>query len=720
MTRQQIVLIIAGLIMAIAATYAQKPGSLPDKDTVRVLDSVTVTARKPLVTRKADRSVINIEGSFLANGFSAFEVLQRSPGLWVSPSGSIRINGGQSVTVMINDVVQRMSSAELAEYLKSLRSEQVSKIEVIPNPPSEYEASSSGGIVHIILKKAKMQGLTGFVGAQYKQQVQDPVYGFSASADYKSGNFYAFGGYNYSKDISHYTVNSSTWYPDASSVQNKGTRDNNNTRHQYRSGLVYDISKAQTLSLQHTGTLNQLVQQFYSAIQYQLPKGTGVGESNTDWLRKPWFSSTTLSYSWNTDTAGSFLKFIADYARNSKQESNTLVTAYTDADMNNTFRTHTPSSTDLYSVQTDYAQVAGAKSIVKAGLKYVYTSRQNTILAEDETAGAWVKNPAASDDFRYSEKLMMAYSSFETKIGRTSIKGGLRAEQTISKGLSIITGESINRNYFSLFPSLFLDHAIEEKKGNSVHLNYSRRIKRPAYNDLNPYRLQASDFGVLTGNPNLQPQFTHSIQAGYTWHREYTVDVYFRYNSNFIALTASTVGERIIENMSKNFPRNIETGISISAPFTPAKGWRADNNLMVFHAYSDLNEQQIRRTSMSFRTTHTYEWKKVADFDMGLEYNSPYTTGNGRMASYFYTDFGVARNILNKKGRLRFYVTDLFNTAREKEFTEYNNTRIDFYQKRPTRTFSISFIWRFNAGKVFTKKKIDPNNSEEKSRMGGN
>ena len=126
-----------------------------------VLNEVTVTAKKPLVTRKADRYIVNVENSYLADGNSGLDVLQKSPGLWVSPNGSIRIRGRQAVTVMINDVVQRMSETELADYLRTLRSEDISKIEIIPNPPAEYEVSSSGGIVHIILRKARKQGLTG-------------------------------------------------------------------------------------------------------------------------------------------------------------------------------------------------------------------------------------------------------------------------------------------------------------------------------------------------------------------------------------------------------------------------------------------------------------------------------------------------------------------------------------------------------------------------------
>ena len=712
-----LLLLAAGLSFTIASAQ-QLPQSVPSaKDSIRILDSITVTARKPLIVRKADRYIINVENSNLANGYSGMEVLQRAPGIWVKPNGAIQITGGQPVTVMINDIVQRMSPMELAEYLKSLRSEDISKIEVIANPPAEYEASSSGGIVHIILKKARARGISGTLSSRYTQQGNRPVAASGAGIDYKTNNLYVFGTYNFTKEQSQYTGSTATSYPDNTYINNTGTRDNNNTRHQYRAGMVYDISPRQTVSIQHTGTANSLVQHFYSAIDYQLPSGKGTGDANTNWLRHPWFSSTSVNYNWNTDTLGSFVKLIGDYARASKKESNTLASAYSDPSLTNSFRTHTPSSTDLYSIQTDFSKVLPAKNTINAGLKYVQTNRHNIVLAESRENEIWVKNPAGSNDFRYNESLLMAYATAEKKWNRTSLKIGLRAEQTWSKGISVTSGESIRRDYFSLFPSLFIDHALNGQKGNSVRFNYARRLKRPAFNDLNPYRLQTNDYAVLTGNPNLQPQFTHNFQAGFVWHREWSAEIYYRLTSNFIAQTASTVNNRVIEHMAKNFPRNIEFGLSLSLPLNIAKGWRAENNLILYHDYSDLNDQQIRRTSVSLRTSQSYQWKKVVDIDMFAEYNSPYTTANARMAEIFYTEFGCARSLLKNKARLRLSFADPFNVVREKELTEYGNTRIDFYQKRPTRTATISFSWRFNAGKLFSKKKIDPNNSDEKSRM---
>lgn len=692
---------------------------LAKKDTARILESVTVNARKPLVTRMADRYVVNVENSFLANGFSALEVLQKSPGLWVSPDGSIRLTGNQSVTVMINDIVQRMSGIELAEYLKTLRSEDISKIEIIPNPPAEYEAAASGGILHIILKKSRQQGVSGAVYTQYKQQGSKPYAATGASLDYKHRHWYLFGNYSYTIDKSRYTGYTVTDYPDNSHYDSRALRNNNNTRQQYRSGFVYDIVPAHTVTLQHNGSSNKLLQYFYSGITNTLPAGSVVtGDANTAWLRKPGTASTTASYAWSIDSLGSALKVIADYTRSSKQETNVVASFYSDTAASNSIRSATPGETDLYTIQTDYNQVLRKKMMVRLGLKYVHTTRHNTVLAEEEEEGRWIKNEGGSNEFLYKEALLMCYGAIEKQVHATSVKAGLRGEQTTARGTSLTSGQVIGRSYFGLFSSLFIAHSLNEGKGNVLQLNYSRRVRRPAYNDLNPYRLQLNDYAVLTGNPDLLPQYTHSLQAGYVWHKEYSAELYYKHTNNFIAATARTINDKVIEHMSKNFPGNTEWGLSLNAPLPIAGCWRSTNSFLLYRAISDLQEVIIRRTSFSVKSVHTVEWKNVFDLDCYLEYNSPYTSANARMAEYFYTDVGMVKSVLNKKLRIRISVSDIFNTAREKELVVYNATRIEFYQKRPTRTAGIALSWSFRAGKSFTKKKIDANNTDEKSRIG--
>jgi CarboxypepD_reg-like domain len=278
------------------------------QNTTELLSDVVVTAKRPLVTRRSDRYIVNVENSILANGNSGLEVLQKSPGIWVNSDGAIRIKGNQPVTVMINDVVQRMTEDELAEYLKSLRSEDISKIEVIQNPPAEFEAAGAGGIIHIILKKARKDGVNGSVYSTNRLQGNKAYSSIGTSLDYKVQQFYLSGGVSLSQDKNSSSAFSNITYPDKSLYNTKGTRDNDNRRQQFRLGIGYDINKNQSIGLQSISIGNQFLNKFYTNSYYEDAIERTNGNAYTNWVRKPLFISTTFNYNWKLDSLGSVFK----------------------------------------------------------------------------------------------------------------------------------------------------------------------------------------------------------------------------------------------------------------------------------------------------------------------------------------------------------------------------------------------------------------------------
>jgi hypothetical protein len=340
---------------------------LPDK---KSLSNVTVTSTSPLVTRRADRYIINVENSFLANGNSGMDVLRRSPGLWVDELGGIRIKGNQPVTVMINDIVQRMSPDELAEYLRTLKSEDISRIEVIANPPAEYEAAGSGGIVHIILKKARKDGMNGSVAVRYTQQGKEPAYGAGGNLDYKAGALYLFGGLNLSTERNTSHITSETIFPDQVRYFGRTIRNNDNRRQGIRLGLVYDISKNQSFTIQSIASATQMYNKFHSDIRFERPADSTSGTNSTDWRRKPVQVSTNAMYTLKTDTLGSVLKLIADYTTGSRKEVNVFTARSKDQTLDDDVINQTPNKTKILTVQADHTQMFPHALQLKTGLKY--------------------------------------------------------------------------------------------------------------------------------------------------------------------------------------------------------------------------------------------------------------------------------------------------------------------------------------------------------------
>ena len=688
------------------------------KGVQNMLKSVSVTRSRPLVERKTDRYVVNVEGSPLADGNTGLEVLRKSPGIWVNNDGSIKIKGNQSVMVMINDVVQRMSESDLAEYLRTLRSEDISKIEIISSPPSEFEAAGSGGIIHIILKKARKDGLLGSLSLLYRQQQDRPAYNGGLTFNYKRKSLYLFGSISAGKDESDYIASTKIRYADQSYYASSTDRYNNNARFMYRAGAAYDLAANQSLSIQTIQTSNKLNQYFDTGINFQDEAEPLTGAASSEWFRRPVLSSTTLNYSLKTDSLGSGLKIIGDYIYSKKTELNKFVSSYSIPQKNSDYRNNTPNNTDLYSIQTDFTKVFRKGLEFKTGLKFAATNRDNEVLNENYVAGNWVLNPSLSNRFIYKEYLSMAYASMEKTMGKVSAKLGLRAEHTRMDGNSVTAGETFNRNYLSLFPSLFMQRRLNESKGSAVYLSYSRRLQRPSFADLNPYRLQFDDYLTQLGNPDLLPEYTHKLELGASFWNSFSADIYYAFTSDKIAQLASPVKGNVIEYQTRNFNNSKEYGFSLNAPLKITKWWTANNALAAYNLKYTLNDFRIRQTTFYANSQHSLKAGNLADLDISVYYTSPYVNANTHVAYQFSADMAISRRFFKKSALLRFYVSDLFNTARERDYTDYSGTRIDFYQKRPTQTFSLAFSYNFSSGKKFSSKKIEQSNDDEKRRIG--
>jgi hypothetical protein len=692
--------------------------SIKLKAEANMLATVNVIAQRPLVERKVDRYIVNVEGSPLANGNSALEVLQRSPGIWVNGEGAITISGNQSVMVMINDVVQRMSSSDLAEYLRSLRSEDISKIEVISNPPSEFEAAGSGGIIHIILKKAREDGLVGSVSSQYRQQVERPGHNLSTSLNYKHKDLYLSTSLSTGNDESEYIAMTSITYPDQGRYASRTERYNNNDKYFGRLAAAYDISKKQSLSLETIYTIATMDQTFDTNISFGNASESLVGLAKSEWYRRPVLSSSTVNYSLKLDSLGSSIKFIGDYVYSTKTEVNDFTAAYNIAERNSTFRNNTPNYTDLYSLQTDFTRILPRKWEFKAGLKLAATQRDNEVLIEDYIAGNWIRNSGLSNRFIYNEDLAMAYGSLTKTHGKLSVKAGLRAEETRMRGNSITGNQTFARKYLSFFPSVFINQKLNETKGTSMFVNYSRRLQRPGFADLNPYRLQFDNFLTKLGNPNLMPEYTHRVAAGTSFGGGVSADVYYTVTTDKIAELASPVSNNAIEYQSWNFNKSTGYGLSLDAQSKINSWWSVNNSFAFYNIAFTLNDFRINQNTWTIRSQHTATIKGFADVEVYMDYRSPYVNANTHVADYSYTFVGLSRRFMDKHLLLRVNASDLLNTAREKDLTEYAGTRIDFYQKRPTRTFGIYLSYSFSSGKKFSDKKIEQSNVEERSRIG--
>ncbi len=684
----------------------------------KLLSAVTVTSQKPLITRKADRYIINVENSILANGNSGLEVLQRSPGIWVNSKGNIRIKGNQPVTVMINDIVLRMSEEELAAYLQSFKSEDISRIEVISNPPSEFEAGGQGGIIHIILKKPMKAGLNGSANIQYTQQANKPLFRTGNSLNYKSNRLYLSASSTFSRDLRFIKETADISYPDKSYYTNTTARNEAISYLQYRLSAAIDLPHDHSMLVQVVRNINRMDQSFLSDIMYAGNAQSYTGIAVTQKTRKPQYGSYTFNYTWKPDSLGTLLKLIADYSNSNKKEKIGFEETYNAPLRNTTYRNDLPFSTAVYTLQSDFTKMLKRKTILKAGIKYASIKRDNTYLREDLFAGNWVLNTGISNRFIYTEKIWMGYTSFEKTVKSISIKAGLRFEDTRADANSLTLSRQFRKHYSGLFPSAFLVKTISEAKGNSIFLNYSRRLQRPALNELNPFRLSYNNYTTITGKSSLLPEYSNNLEAGIQFLKNYSLSFYFTGTRNVIGMLADTGVANNIDYRWENIDHSTEYGFNLSAAVNFTKAWNSLNSVSGYRLSYPGSLDQPGQFTFSFKSIHSIKLSESLIISPTMNFRSAQTFANIHSPASFYADIDLNKKMLNNRLVMRLYFTDIFNSLYEKEESYLSHSHIGFYRKRPTRTAGISLNWNFSSGKKFTGKKIEQGNAEEKGRIG--
>lgn len=678
------------------------------------IKTVHVKAMRRPFERVADRLIVQVEGSVLESGLSTLDILQRSPGIWVDPNGGIRLRGNQSVQVMINDMIQRMSSEQLAEYLRSLPSESISKIEIIPNPAAEYEASGTAGIIRIVLRKNTLDGFRVNLLARYLQQVDDPYYNVGTIVDFKKNKLTLTAVAGYLRNDEYIFASNDISYADQSTYTSSTDRYRESKSYNGRITASYDLADNHSLGFQTILTNNHTDQNFYTDNAHFDLQDTVFKTTFNNWLTRPRQLSSTLNYSWKRDSLGSSVRFLADYVNNKHREENHYTLREVGSSSSQQYINYSPNQTSIYSIQTDWTQYYKHSFNWLAGLKYIGTDRNNEVLRQNLMNDSWIKDDLLSNEFLYKEDLVMGYAAFNYKLDKLSAKIGLRGEKTIVDALSLTSGDRIQQDYFHLFPSIFLQREIGNQ--HSLILNYAKRINRPSFKNLNPYTLQIDDFILIQGNADLKPEIMHRVEGGIQLKNNISLDLFYSYTKDKIAQFTETKDNSMLVYQSRNFAKSTEWGSNLFVPWKLNAWWSGQANATWFQNVFRLEDEDLNQQTFETSLNQYWKVKKWFDASLHLSYSSPRISANTRFAHQFYSSLTLSKRLAKDKAKITFHLNDIFNTAREREWTERKGAFVDFYQKRPTRTFGLSFTYVLSKGKKIEDKKIEESNKEAKSR----
>eukprot|EP01133_Synstelium_polycarpum_P004841 gene4841-5628_t len=702
------------------------------KTSSTALKEVVIDKQRPVIERKADRVIFNLENSISANGISAWDALNKTPGVQTTFDGNIKAYN-KGVLVYLDDRPIRLSGEDLGNYLKSLPSEQISSIEVIPNPPSRYDAQGAA-VINIVSRKIKAQGINVNLNSAYTQS-RYGSYTSGTNFNYRKDKLNIYGGYSFGDSKKQQTE---AEYIIFSTPSNYAYWDNNKqgararVSSNYKAGIDYNLSSNQVVGLLFGGfngkgnRTNQIGTQIYND-HHILPDSTLTTNNQTHNTTSQY--SFNLNYKAKLDTLGQSLNIDLDYIpyRSSSNQAVNSSTRFSDGSASVTpyqISTYSKQRINIWSGKTDYSYVFNQKWSLEAGLKYSSITTHNRFDFFNAVGPAPIQDNSKSDEFEYSENTAAAYMSFKGKTGKWNIEGGLRAEQTRTVGNSIALNMVNKNNYFKIFPTLFLTYALD--KDHEFNSNYSYRIDRPGYSRLNPFKYYTSPYTYLEGNPALQPAFIHNIELGYTYKQLYNFSLFYRESNGYFSnITVQDNINKIFYDTQRNLDKSLESGFYLSLPYHPADWWEMNN--FVQGSYKQEKSGYLQ-SSYDYHTLGLYlnsSQAFVLDKEKGIKaevsawYSTPGIQGIYKLARTFDLSAGLRKTVLNKQGTIRLAVNDIFYGNAFRINVDYLNQRNGFYEKNDTRSVSLSFSYKLGKNKITETRKRNTSADEEKKRTGG-
>ncbi|MEM9916715.1 MAG: outer membrane beta-barrel family protein [Bacteroidota bacterium] len=688
----------------------------------KLLDEVTVTSKRPTIEQKADRLIYHVDTSFLTGIHSAFEVLETTPSVWIESNGEIRINGRRGARVMVNGKLLQLGGAQLQSYLAGLDGRQIARIEVVSIPGSEFDADTEAGLVNIIMRKKFLDGYNARLFAGYEQG-EFPETSTGIFSNYKTGkltttaNFYIFERNNFT-DALETRLNPATQFDLATDTYTKREVNNN----QVRLGADYDFNPSHNLNFEYVRTYNR--NEFDTDAQSTLLQNKSQSEIDGLYESKSInvYQGTSLNYRWLTDSLGSNLKVLLDYVDNDNETEGLYASDYFADDgrflQNNTTRNEIEQLSKIFAGKIDYQHRFAAGGVFQAGVKYNSSEINNDLVEKDKLNGEFVVNPKRTDEFRYTESIMAAYLNYAGSIKRLQYKFGLRMEESDIEGVTQTQENDFKRRFTNWFPSAFLSWVVDEKKRHTLSAAANRKIRRPSYEALNPFEYALSEFTVSKGNPLLLPEYTSTIELGYTFLNKYSLRLYRRNTEDIINRVLLPDQETAIYQTQNIAERDIY-GASLSLPFQLVKKHlRTQFYLFALHKsyVSDIVDES--RGTLGFKWNNNLSLKNGLRASLSARYSTKELYGNRIYNAFWQVDAKVSQTFFNQKLRVSLGALDIFRTQNNNAVLVDSEEQITVRELFQSRKFQIFLFYNFKVGKSFRKKRMEySTDGGEKSRL---
>ncbi len=685
-----------------------------------VLNEVVVRAEKSTMELTLDKKIFNVGQDLANSGGSASDILMNIPSVAVDPEGNVRLRGSDNVRILIDGKPSGLVSFKGGSGLQQLPASMIERVEVVTNPSARYEAEGLGGVINIILKKETNQGFNG----SFDVILGHPDnYGLAANLNYrhKKVNFFI----NYSlayRDQPGFSRLYQEVYGenDTLLLKQSNTASLSGLNNNIRGGIDIYFTEKSILTgsyLFRRSDAKRITDIIYRDYVNTLTNPLGYSTRRQDEDEIEPNSEYSLIY--KKIFSGKGHEFIAEakFLDNWEYSDQTFTEFGFAPD-----GTESPDKAKLqksvndewekqWLLQADYVKPISTEGKVEAGLRTSFRSMVNDFLVTQRNqSGIFEPLPGLDNIFHYDENILAAYGIIGNKTGRVSYQAGLRSEWTDVKTTLKETNEVNSRKYYNLFPSAHITFNLRNE--HNLQMSYSRRIRRPYYNDLSPYMTYSDERNFYSGNPDLDPEFSHVMEIGHIKYFEQgslSSALYARSTTDKIDNIRQVNQDGISITRTENLRSEKAYGVEIAGTFELTRWWKWDANFNFF--YADIDGRNIQSTfqnttySWFARQTSRFSLPRGIDFQLRTNYEAPQKTVQGRRKSLFFNDVSLSRDVLKGNGTVNLTVLDVFNSRKFRNVAEGATFYTDRTNQFRPRQINLTVSYRIKQSKEQRSKR---------------
>lgn len=700
------------LIVTAGNVFAQD--SLQKASFSRNLSGVTVTAAKPLIEKKQDRIIVNVDKMITASAGTAMDVFSKLPGVSVDPEGAIRYNNKSGVLVFIDNRPTYLSGTDLVNLLQNMSANEIESVEIIPNPPARYDAAGNAGILNIKTKKGLKRGTNGTLtlGVSQGERTRENA---TLTMNHRNEKWNIFGTFTALERRNKNDQHTDRLFPGNGSAEDQRVNGHDHISQYSRSealkfGADHFLGKKTTIGMLLNASL--LDADFGSATLTQLSSGdslTDLLHTNTsgDLNRKQ--ITGNLNFRQQFSKPGQELTADLDYLYYRSTLHQQIMTRFYKAGNEEQgaplqLQSVAPVDINVWTAKLDYTHPLSGNMRIEAGVKSNYVSNNNRLNYLRMQDGKWIED-ARTNDFKYTERINAAYINYAATFGSFSLQAGLRAEQTKGKGTQQKGGIQFTRDTLNFFPTLFLTYKLSER--HSIGVNYGRRIERPQYELLNPFIIMLDTLTAEQGNPALRPQYVNNFGLNYTYNRSLQFSLDYSATDDVLSkLVQQVPGEKITIFMFENISRlrTVTASVTYSAAIAP--WWQVSYYAaLICSSYKGVagsTEVSLHNTTFNANISNSFQWQRGWSAEVNAIYNGRYLNEFLSVAQPILgLNLGIAKSIWDNKARIQLSVNDI-TRPRYRMRTEYGHVNMNYSSLSDSRRVGLTFTWKF--GKTTVEK----------------